>query len=39
MSPGALDVVQADRPYVLNFPCLFSQYVINLPLGTSRLAA
>ena len=28
MSPGAFDVVQADRPYVLNFPRAFSQYVI-----------
>jgi AraC-like DNA-binding protein len=31
MSPGELDVVQADRPYVLDFPRLFSQYVIKLP--------
>ena len=31
MSPGELDVVQADRPYVLEFPRLFSQYVIKLP--------
>jgi AraC family transcriptional activator of tynA and feaB len=31
MSPGALDVVTADRPYVLEFPRPFSQYVIKLP--------
>jgi AraC-like DNA-binding protein len=31
MSPGELDVVQADRPYVLEFPRPFSQYVIKLP--------
>jgi AraC family transcriptional regulator, positive regulator of tynA and feaB len=31
MSPGELDVVQADQPYVLDFPRLFSQYVIKLP--------
>ncbi len=31
MSPGELDVVQTDRPYVLEFPRLFSQYVIKLP--------
>jgi AraC-like DNA-binding protein len=31
MSPGQLDVVRADRPYVLDFPRLFSQYVIKLP--------
>ncbi len=31
MSPGELDVVQADRPYLLDFPRLFSQYVIKLP--------
>jgi AraC-like DNA-binding protein len=31
MNPGELDVVQADRPYVLDFPRLFSQYVIKLP--------
>jgi AraC-like DNA-binding protein len=31
MSPGELEVVQADRPYVLDFPRLFSQYVIKLP--------
>jgi AraC-like DNA-binding protein len=34
MSPGEFDVVQADRPYVLDFPRLFSQYVIKLPRGT-----
>ena len=34
MSPGELDVVRADRPYVLDFPRLFSQYVIKLPVGT-----
>ncbi len=34
MSPGELDVVQADRPYLLDFPRLFSQYVIKLPRGT-----
>ena len=37
MSPGAFDVVQADRPYVLNFPRAFSQYVIKLPRGTQPL--
>ena len=37
MSPGAFDVVQADRPYVLNFPRAFSQYVIKLPHGTQPL--
>lgn len=31
MSPGELDVVQADQPYVLDFPRPFSQYVIKLP--------
>jgi AraC family transcriptional regulator, positive regulator of tynA and feaB len=31
MSPGELDVVQANRPYVLDFPRHFSQYVIKLP--------
>jgi AraC-like DNA-binding protein len=31
MSPGEFDVVQADRPYALDFPRLFSQYVIKLP--------
>jgi AraC-like DNA-binding protein len=31
MSPGELDVVQADQPYLLDFPRLFSQYVIKLP--------
>ena len=34
MSPGELDVVRADRPYVLDFPRPFSQYVIKLPRGT-----
>jgi AraC family transcriptional regulator, positive regulator of tynA and feaB len=33
MYPGAFDVVQADRPYVLDFPRDFSQYVIKLPRG------
>jgi AraC-like DNA-binding protein len=33
MCAGALDVVQADRPYVLDFPRDFSQYVIKLPRG------
>jgi AraC-like DNA-binding protein len=33
MCPGAFDVVQADRPYVLDFPRDFSQYVIKLPRG------
>jgi len=37
MSPGAFDVVQAARPYVLNFPRAFSQYVIKLPRGTQPL--
>ena len=37
MSPGGLDVVQADRPYVLDFPRAFSQYVIKLPRGTQPL--
>jgi AraC family transcriptional regulator, positive regulator of tynA and feaB len=37
MSPGAFDVVQADKPYVLNFPRDFSQYVIKLPRGTQPL--
>jgi AraC-like DNA-binding protein len=31
MSPGELDVVQADKPYLLDFPRRFSQYVIKLP--------
>ena len=31
MCPGELDVVQANRPYVLDFPRDFSQYVIKLP--------
>src|SRR5258708_4208802 len=34
MSPGEFDVVQAETPYVLDFPRLFSQYVIKLPRGT-----
>jgi AraC-like DNA-binding protein len=34
MAPGEIDVVQADRPYVLDFPRPFSQYVIKLPRGT-----
>jgi AraC-like DNA-binding protein len=39
MSPGAFDVVQADRPYALNFPRPFSQYVIKLPRGTQPLGS
>jgi len=39
MSPGELDVVQADRPYVLDFPRLFSQYVIKLPRGTQPVGS
>jgi hypothetical protein len=31
MSPGEFDVVQADQPYLLEFPRQFSQYVIKLP--------
>jgi len=31
MSPGELDVVRADQPYLLDFPRSFSQYVIKLP--------
>jgi AraC family transcriptional regulator, positive regulator of tynA and feaB len=34
MSPGEIDLVQADKPYVLDFPRPFSQYVIKLPRGT-----
>jgi AraC family transcriptional regulator, positive regulator of tynA and feaB len=37
MCPGALDVVQADRPYALDFPREFSQYVIKLPRGVQPL--
>jgi len=37
MCPGAFDVVQADRPYVLDFPRDFSQYVIKLPRGLRPL--
>lgn len=37
MSPGAFDVVEADKPYVLDFPRLFSQYVIKLPRGLPPL--
>jgi len=37
MCPGAFDVVQADRPYVLDFPRDFSQYVIKLPRGMQPL--
>src|SRR3954451_21542292 len=33
MVPGEVDVVQADRPYLLDFPDVFSQYVIKLPRG------
>ena len=33
MVPGEVDVVQADRPYLLEFPEVFSQYVIKLPRG------
>ena len=39
MSPGELDVVQADRPYVLDFPRPFSQYVIKLPRGTQPVGS
>jgi AraC-like DNA-binding protein len=31
MSPGGLDLVRADQPYVLDFPRPFSQVVIKLP--------
>jgi AraC-like DNA-binding protein len=34
MSPGEFDVVQADQPYLLDFPRAFSQYVIKLPRGS-----
>jgi len=37
MYPGAFDVVQADKPYVLDFPRDFSQYVIKLPRGMQPL--
>lgn len=37
MCPGAFDVVQADKPYVLDFPRDFSQYVIKLPRGMQPL--
>jgi AraC-like DNA-binding protein len=37
MSPGAFDVVQADKPYVLDFPLYFAQYVIKLPRGMQPL--
>ncbi|MGH6641568.1 MAG: helix-turn-helix domain-containing protein [Bradyrhizobium sp.] len=37
LSPGACGVVQADKPYVLNFPRAFSQYVIKLPRGIEPL--
>jgi AraC-like DNA-binding protein len=39
MSPGAFDVVQADKPYVLNFPSVFSQYVIKLPRAVQPLGS
>jgi AraC family transcriptional activator of tynA and feaB len=39
MSPGEFDVVQADRPYVLDFPRLFSQYVIKLPRGAQPVGS
>jgi AraC-like DNA-binding protein len=39
MSPGEVDVVQADRPYVLDFPRMFSQYVIKLPRGTQPVGS
>jgi len=39
MFPGAFDVVQADRPYVLDFPRDFSQYVIKLPRGVQPLGS
>ena len=37
MCPGGLDVVQANRPYVLDFPRDFSQYVIKLPRDVQPL--
>jgi AraC-like DNA-binding protein len=39
MAPGELDVVQADRPYLLDFPASFSQYVIKLPLRSQPVGA
>ena len=37
MSPGELDVVQANRPYLLDFPRHFSQYIQCSPYrATSR---
>jgi AraC-like DNA-binding protein len=39
MAPGELDIVQADRPYVLDFPGSFSQYVIKLPRSTQPVGA
>ncbi len=39
MSPGELNVVRADRPYVLDFPRLFSQYVIKLPHATQPVGS
>ena len=39
ISPGELDVVQANRPYVLDFPRLFSQYVIKLPHATQPVGS
>jgi AraC-like DNA-binding protein len=39
MSPGELDVVQADRPYVLDFPRVFSQYVIKLPRASQPVGS
>jgi AraC-like DNA-binding protein len=39
MSPGELDVVQADRPYMLDFPRVFSQYVIKLPRATQPVGS
>lgn len=39
MAPGEFDVVQADRPYVLDFPGSFSQYVIKLPRSTQPVGA
>jgi AraC-like DNA-binding protein len=37
MSPGEFDVVQADQPYLLDFPRLFSQYVIKLPRSSQPI--
>lgn len=39
IAPGELDVVQADRPYLLDFPRLFSQYVIKLPPGAQPVGS